>query len=176
MNQFRPRFRARSVGSAVAALLLALALAGCTVTFISDDRALDPDRTRILQRFEPAKGAGSSYRVGEEISFRVRASMDGYLTLTSLAPDGEVYTFARNVFVRGRRTVTIDGSSQGVRFVVDPPRGWHRVRASFTPRRTNTGRVTFRGISGEGNWRAAIRLDLEPFDVRDVVETRFYVR
>lgn len=156
-------------------------LAGCTVTYTeSDSRGSGsrlPERSNaVLEVFEPSGGHASSYRVGEEISFRIRSRVEGYVTLTSLEPDGEVNVFARNVHVPARRTVTIDGRDEGVVFVVDPPRGWHRVRASFTPRRTDASRVTFRGRAGEDDWRAAIRIELEPFDVNDVVETRFYVR
>lgn len=165
----------------LASLALLFVASACTVTITSDpDRSSrDPFRERtdpIIQRFEPAAGEGSSYRIGSEISFRVRTRFDGYLTLTSLDPDGDVYTFARNVPVSGGRSTIIDGSQRGVVFLVDPPRGWHRVRATFTPRRTDTSRVTFRGIAGEDDWRAAIRVELEPYEVRDVAETRFYVR
>lgn len=180
MNHLR-RLRLRSIVASAWPLALAALLSACTVTITSDrDRMSgDPLGERdnpVIQRFEPAAGEGSSYRIGSEISFRVRTRLDGYLTLTSLDADGTVYTFARNVPVRARQSTIIDGSQQGVVFLVDPPRGWHRVRASFTPRRTDTSRVTFRGIAGEDDWQAAIRVELDPFDVRDVAETRFYVR
>lgn len=166
----------------VFALVLGAALlAGCTVTYTGPDSRGSgsrlPDRANaVLEVFEPSGGHASSYRVGEEISFRIRSRVEGYVTLTSLKSDGDVNVFARNVYVPARRTVTIDGSDEGVVFVVDPPRGWHRVRASFTPRRTDVSRVTFRGRAGEDDWRAAIEIELEPFQVNDVVETRFYVR
>ena len=159
-------------------LALASALAGCTVT-ITDraDGSIDTvGANDILQRFEPRGGAGSSYRIGDDISFVVRSRSEGYVTLSSLAPNGDVDVFARNVYVPARRDVVIDGSDRGVVFVVEPPRGWHRVRASFSPRRTDTSRVAFRGRAGEDAWSTAIRFDLAPFDVRDWAETRFYVR
>lgn len=180
MSQAVP-IRLRSLARFALAMIALAVVSACTVTITSDsDRTgRDPFLERddpIIQQFEPAAGEGSSYRIGSEISFRVRTRLDGYLTLTSLAPDGDVYTFARNVPVSGGRSTVIDGSDRGVVFLVDPPRGWHRVRASFTPRRTDTSRITFRGIAGEDDWRAAIRVDLEPFEERDVTETRFYVR
>lgn len=160
-----------------ALLLMTLALAGCTVT-ISDRATGGTVRgsSDVLQRFEPRGGEGSAYRVGQEISFSVRSRVDGYITLTSLAPDGDVHTFVRNVYVPARRDVVVDGSDRGVVFLVDPPRGWHRVRASFTPRRTDPGRVTFRGRVGEDDWTAGIRVELEPFETSDWAETRFFVR
>ena len=158
---------------------LMLLLAGCTVTLVEDDRSIGgviPERANdVLQRFEPRAGENSSYRVGQTISFVIRSRVEGWVTLSSLAPDGDVDVFARNVYVPARRDVLIDGGEDRV-FVVEPPRGWHRVRASFTPRRTDTGRVTFRGRAGEDAWLTAIRVELEPYDVRDVAETRFYVR
>lgn len=158
---------------------LLIALAGCTVTFYPTDgvgSTPSDDANRVIQHFEARAGEGSSYRVGSEISFLMRTRVDGYVTLTSLAPDGHVNVFARNIYVPARREVTIDGRDQGVVFVVEPPRGWHRVRASFTPRRTDVSRVSFRGRIGEDAWLAAIRIDLEPYEIRDVAETRFYVR
>lgn len=158
------------------AVPMILALAGCTVTVVGPGSSVSDDVNRVIETFEARGGEGSSYRVGQEISFRIRTRVDGYVTLTSLGPRGDVEVFARNVPVTGRRTNVIDGSSQGVVFVVEPPRGWHRVRASFTPSRTDTTRVSFRGRAGEDAWLAAIRIDIEPFEIRDVAETRFYVR
>lgn len=170
------RFTAR----VFAVIFVVALLGGCTVTYVEPDQGTGsrlPERANaVIEVFEPRGGQGSSYRVGDEISFRIRSRLEGYVTLTSLAPDGDVHVFARNVHVPARRTVIIDGSDQGVVFVVDPPRGWHRVRASFTPRRTDVSRVSFRGRAGEDDWRAAIRIELEPYQVADVLETRFYVR
>lgn len=180
IRQPSPHFFVKTVRRALLAVVGALFLTSCTVTFVGDDgRPIGstlPERANaVIQRFEPRGGEGSSYRVGQQISFVIRSRVEGWVTLTSLAPNGEVNVFARNVYVPARRDVILDGGEDFV-FRVEPPRGWHRVRASFTPRRTDTSRVTFRGRVGEAAWSAAIRIDLEPFEVRDVVETRFYVR
>jgi len=169
-------FRARRRWSFVLALPLIVALAGCTVTFVGPGSSVSNSANRVIEMFEARAGEGSSYRVGEEISFRIRTRVDGYVTLTSLGPRGDVEVFARNVPVVARRVNVIDGRDQGVVFVVEPPRGWHRVRASFTPSRTDTRRVSFRGRAGEDAWMAAIRIDIEPFEIWDVAETRFFVR
>jgi len=164
---------------ALLALALMALLAGCTVTFVESEGAgsRPPDDVNaVIQVFEPRGGEGSAYSVGSEISFVVRSRLEGYVTLTSLGPDGDVDVFARNLPVPARREVVLDGSEQGVVFIVEPPEGWHRVRASFTPRRTDANRVTFRGRAGEDDWQAGIRIDIAPFEVRDVAETRFYVR
>jgi len=170
---------ARRFAAALAAAAAALVLAGCTITFVDPEGvgSRPPDGANdVIVRFEARAGEGASYRVGSEISFAMRTRVDGYVTLTSLAPDGAVHVFARNIYVPARRDVVIDGRDQGVVFVVEPPRGWHRVRASFTPRRTDVSRVSFRGRIGEDDWLAAIRIELEPFEIRDVAATRFYVR
>lgn len=161
----------------LAAVLATVLLAGCTVTITerTSGSTLPAGANDVLQTFEPSGGAGSGYRVGEDISFRVRSRVEGYLTLTSLSPNGDVHVFARNIRVPARRTVTIDGSDRGAVFLTEPPTGVHRVRASFTPRRTDTSRVTFRGRAGEADWSAAIRVDLAPFEVTDWAETRYFV-
>jgi len=169
--------RIRSPRALAVALLapLALLLGGCTITFVGPgDGAVGGIAAPLIERFE-VRG-GDEVRVGQQIAFQIRTRQDGYVTLTSLGPSGAVNVFARNIPVAGGRTVVLDGRSQGGVFVVEPPRGWHRVRASFTPSPTDTARVRFIGRSGENDWFAAIRIDVEPFEVSDVVETRFFVR
>ncbi len=129
----------------------------------------------VIRVFEPARGAGAGYFVGENISFRVFTTQDGYLTLTALDPDGAVYTFARNVYVRGGRTNLVSGPDDGSVFSLLPPRGLQRVRASFTPRPTS-GRVTYRGALGEGRWTQSIVTEVSDYDVRDIAETQFYIQ
>jgi hypothetical protein len=153
---------------------LALLLGGCTITFVGPGDGAVGVAVPLIERFE-VRG-GDEVRVGQQIAFQIRTRQDGYVTLTSLGPSGNVSVFARNIPVTGGRTVVLDGRSQGGVFVVEPPRGWHRVRASFTPSPTDTARVRFVGRSGESDWYAAIRIDVEPFAVSDVAETRFFVR
>ncbi len=129
----------------------------------------------VIQVFEPTRGAGSGYFVGENVSFRVLTTQDGYLALTALDPDGRVYTFARNVYVRGGQTNIVSGPDDGSVFSLLPPRGLQRVRASFTPRPTS-GRVVYRGTSGEGRWTQSIVTEVSDYDVRDIAETQFYIQ
>lgn len=159
----------------ILALPLLLSLGGCTITFIGpDDGVTAVPRVRLIERFE-VRGGGD-LRVGQSIAFQIRTSRDGFVTLSSLDPNGNVEVFARNLRVTANRTVVLDGRSQGVVFLVTPPRGDHRVRASFTTGPTDPNRVRFVGRVGEENWLAAIRIDLEPFPVTDVAEARFSVR
>ena len=159
--------------------LLALALSACTVTIRSGESVGAPiqrSANPAIERFQVQDGERSTYRIGQRIGFQIRTRVDGYVTLTALAPDGSVQVFARNLPVRGRRTVVLDGREQGLAFTVGEMRGTYRVRASFTPARTDVSRVSFRGRSGEAEWTTAIRIDLEPYALRDVAETRFFVR
>ncbi|MEX2502675.1 MAG: DUF4384 domain-containing protein [Trueperaceae bacterium] len=159
--------------------LLVLALSACTVTIRSGESVgsdLPRSANPVIERFEVQGGEGANYRIGQRVRFQIRTRVEGHVTLTSMAPDGTVRVFARNLHVPARRTVVLDGREQGLSFTVGEMRGWHDVRASFTPSRTDVSRVTFRGRSGNASWTAAIRLDLAPFDVRDVAEARFFVR
>lgn len=171
------RTRSRSPRFLAIALLapIALLLGGCTITFVGPgDGSVGGVAAPIIERFE-VRG-GDEVRVGQQIAFQIRTRQDGYVTLTSLGPSGSVNVFARNLRVEGGRTVVLDGRSQGGVFIVEPPRGGHRVRASFTPAPTDTARVRFVGRSGESDWFAAIRIDVQPFEISDVAETRFFVR
>lgn len=170
--------------AAVAALILALG--GCTV-YLSDGETSVRSSIRgritfgiplsdVVTYFAPSRGAGANYRVGESIAFDLRTTTDGYVTLTSIDPDGYVHTFARNIPVEGGVRQTIEGPDRRHIFTVDPPRGLLRIRASFTSGRTDTSRVSYRDQRGEEAWTQSISVDVRPYDTRDVVETHIYVR
>ena len=161
--------------------LLALTLASCTLYVSPNDDVSVRGRVRfgievndVIQVFEPNRGAGATYFVGDEVSFRVRTDRDGYVTLTALDPDGRVQTFARDVYIRGGETTVIPGRSAAYVFTVEPPRGLQRVRAYFTPSRTGE-RVRARAITGEDQWTQSIVTEVRPYDVRDIAETRFFI-
>ncbi len=157
-------------------LVFAMLLTACTITFepwVEVRPTVRPPSPRI-EVFEPHRGAGAAYRVGEPISFIVRTNTDGYVTLSALDADGEVYVFARNIRVRANRTQEISGITPRQQFVVDPPTGRHYVRASFTPDRTDE-RVVYIGVRGRDAWLRRITLELRLFDVFDQRETTFTV-
>ena len=171
---------------ALAAFLLALllgALPACSVYVTPDDVTVRGgvgyglELGDVITTFAPGRGEGATYFVGENIAFRVRSREAGYLTLSAIDPDGLVYVFARNVPV-GRGTNLITGPNARTTFSLTPPRGLHRVRASFTSRPTDTARVTYRGEFGEDLWTRSIVTDLEGFPVRerDIARASFVVR
>lgn len=162
----------RSLGALIALTLLASA---CTITvrpggFVSPDIAL----SGVIQDFQPTRGRGADYYVGENLEFRLVTNQSGFVTLTALDPDGKVYVFERNIPVQaGTNYLPLAGARHV--YTVQPPVGMQRVRASFTSNRTD-GSVSYIGRYGDGEWTSAIQVDIRPSPVRDVVETYFYIR
>lgn len=158
------------------AIAAAVGLSACTITFYPDASV---DRQRLVQSavIERFESVSSSYRVGNEVSFRIRTNQPGYVTLTAFDPDGSVYVIARNVPVRGNRLESIPGTTGRTVFVAVPPTGVHLVRAHFTPERTPE-HVRFVGIGSRDAWLAQIVLEIRPFGygAADVAETLFDIR
>jgi hypothetical protein len=160
--------------------LLGLLLAGCRVVITPGDISVRGtvrfgiEVSPVIQVFEPTRGAGSSYSVGEAIAFRVLTDRSGYITLSAIDPNGSVYLLVQNVYVRGGETTTISGPDSRNIFTLQPPRGLHRVRAAFTPGATGTASITYQS-RGDDNWTRIVVNDVRPYDVRDIVETRFFL-
>lgn len=156
------------------------ALAGCRVVITPGDVSVGAnvrfgiELSPIIQVFEPTRGTGSSYGVGEAISFRILTDRSGYVTLSAIDPDGTVYVFARNIYIRGGETTTLSGPDSRSIFTLQPPRGLHRVRASFTPSATGAT-ITYTNVYGEDNWTRIVVNEVRPYQVRDIVETRFFL-
>ncbi len=165
----------KRVHLAVAAVLVALLVSACTITVRPGSvGGIDVAFNNVIEEFRPTRGDGASYRVGDQIEFRLVVNQPGYITLSAIDPDGRVYVFARNVPVeRGVNYLPTRG--QRVVYSAGPPRGLHYVRASFTSGRTDST-VTYRGRMGNGEWNSAIQLEVRSFPVRDVVETSLYIR
>lgn len=160
---------------------LLLLLSACTLyvtpgeTTIRGSLRFGIELSDVITQFEPTRGTGAIYQVGDQIEFRVRTTTDGYLTFTAIDPDGDVYVFARNIFIYGGQSTIISGPSARQAFVLTPPRGMHRVRVSFTPSRTS-GSVRYSGNKGDELWTQSIVTEIDPYDVRDIAETRFYLQ
>jgi len=152
---------------------LALAMTACTVT-IRPSAGIDVNLNTVISDFRPTRGVGAVYRVGEQIEFLINTSQPGYVTLSAIDPDGFVYVLTRNVYVSGGTTI-LPTAEQRVTYNAAPPRGFHRVRASFTTSATS-GNVVYRGRSGDGAWSAAINVEIKDSPVRDVVETNLTIR
>lgn len=164
-------FKRLSLTALIAAL--ALLVTACTVT-IRPSAGIEVQLNTVISEFRPTRGVGAVYQVGDQIEFLVRTNQPGYVTLTAIDPDGRVYVLSRNVPVQGGTTV-LPTAEQRVTYTAGPPRGFHRVRASFTSGRTS-GNVVYRGRSGDGAWSSAINVEISDFPVKDVVETNLTIR
>ncbi len=158
--------------AAVAAAAIVL-LSACTVT-ISPMPGLQITLSDSITEFRPTRGHGATYFVGDVIEFELNTRQAGYVTLSTIDPNGTVEVFARNVRVPGGR-VFLPTREQRVTFNAAPPRGLHRVRATFTTEPTS-GTVVYRGRRGDADWSAAIELELRAHEVRDVAETSIVIR
>jgi Domain of unknown function (DUF4384) len=165
----------------VFSLITMVMLSGCIPIFVTPDGTVVgvgfDNLSDVIVVFEPSRGLGATYRQGDPIAFTVRTLQDGYLTLTALEPDGDVYVFSRNIFIRGGETVNLSGPDSRNTFSLEfnAPRGIHRVRAAFTPDQTNTNGVTYRNVIGNDGWTQSISAEISPYSLRDVVETSFFV-
>lgn len=167
----------------LAGLLLVL-LAGCAVYVEPGVQVRASGSYRIalgnvIAVFEPDRGEGATYSVGEEIRFRVLGDRSGYVTLTAIDPDGLVYVLGpRNVYVERGVMTTLPTARYNIRFTAAPPRGFHRVRASFTPNPTNTTVTVYRGKRGTDVWTETIVTEVEryPREARDIAETNLFIR
>ncbi|MBW7916418.1 MAG: DUF4384 domain-containing protein [Trueperaceae bacterium] len=165
----------KSLRLALVAAAATLLVSACTITvrpggFTSSDLTL----SGVIQDFQPTRGNGAAYYVGENVEFRLVTDRSGYVTLTALDPDGKVYVFERNIPVQaGVNYLPVAGARHV--YSVNPPLGQQRVRASFTVGRTD-GSVKYVGRYGDGDWTSAIQIEIRPSPVRDVAETYFYIR
>jgi len=151
-------------------VLLAGFLSACTVTLEGLTLTYRWDYSPVLLRFEPDRGAGATYFVGEEIRFFLTLDRPGWVTLVVEDPDGRTYELDRFFLQRGTHVLP----PGAYRYVLTPPRGLHRVRAVYTDR--EPGGVRLQGVYTD--WDARLRVYLEASGARTyhVAETYFYVR
>src|SRR5690606_35009163 len=122
----------------------------------------------------PTRGVGSTYYVGEEVRLPATVTQPRHGTVAAIDPDGSVHAFARNILApRASAVLPLDG--QRVVYHAAPPRGHHRIRATFTANPTS-GSVVYSGRGGDAEWSAAIELELRQADVRDWSETTLVIR
>jgi hypothetical protein len=157
---------------------LSALLSACTITLrpgdvqvgVSVEFGLDD----VIARFEPDRGTGATYRVGEEVQFVITLRRPGYVSLVAIDPDGRTYEFEHGVYL-GAGTHVLPLPSMRRRYVVDYPTGRQRVRAVYTD--TRPGSVYFRGVYSTDGFNDRLRLYFKQSyaQVRDVKETYFYI-
>lgn len=165
--------RLNRLRSILSVALIAVLASACTVV-VQPDMGGIGNLDGVIVDFRPTRGVGAVYNVGDEIQFLIQTSSPGFVTLTAIDPDGRVYVISRNVAVAGGTTI-LPTAEQRVVFNAAPPRGFHRVRASFTSTRT-TETVVYSGRRGDGEWTNAITIEINPAPLRDVRETNLTIR
>jgi len=154
--------------------LIAVVASACTVVVQPAYGGIGSELNNIIVDFRPTRGVGASYGVGEEIQFLIQTSSPGYVTLSAIDPDGSVYILSRNIVVPGG-SIVLPTAEQRITYNAAPPRGFHRVRASFTSTRTPET-VIYSGRRGDGEWSHAISIEINPAPLRDVRETNLIIR
>ncbi|MGQ9693031.1 MAG: DUF4384 domain-containing protein [Thermaceae bacterium] len=147
-------------------------LAGCTVQIgpsglsLTYRVGLEP----VVLRFEPDRGAGGVYYVGEEVRFILTLSKPGYVALVATDPDGRTYEFDRFYLSAGTHLLP----NRPVRYTLTPPRGLHRVRAVYTEGAA-PDRVRLEGVFTDWDARLRIYLEASGSQRYDLAETYFYL-
>lgn len=102
-----------------------------------------PINQSLIQEFQSERGNGGRYRVGESVAFRVRVSVNGYITLMIYNEDQWDPTPLYNIPVRAGQLNLVP--PLGTISAAEPV-GTTRVRAFFTPQ--PTGSNFFVGVNG----------------------------
>lgn len=164
--------------------LLLISLASCRVIIGGDEPSTTVSGSvyiqfgvplvNVITEFQPDRGRGGNYGIGERISFRVGVRRSGYITLVNYNPDGSVDVLASQAVSAGTQTLPAPGS--GFTYTVGPPYGRNYVRMFFS------SRPLVYGYQGRGFtttvWDDNTQQFLRslPEDSRDVRETYFDVR
>ena len=152
--------------------LLALVLGGCRVILTPDETDLGFSwrytHGDVIQRFEPDRGPGAVYRVGEEVRFYLWLRKSGYVTLVVRDPDGARYALERELWLpAGWNELPPPGRV----YRADYPTGLHRVYAYYASAR---GRVHL-GFYGSSSGASAASIRVDQDVVEDVASTYLYV-
>ncbi|MER3451800.1 MAG: hypothetical protein C4298_04475 [Thermus sp.] len=152
--------------------LLALLLTGCTIRLYPEGIGLTyrVGLEPAIYRFEPDRGAGGRYFVGEEVRFILTLARPGYVTLVAIDPDGRTYEFDRVYLSAGTHLLP----NRPVRYTLVPPGGLHRVRAVYTEAPA-PAQVRLEGVFTDWDARLGIYLEASGGHRYDVAETHFYV-
>ncbi|WP_027892899.1 DUF4384 domain-containing protein [Calidithermus chliarophilus] len=164
----------------VLAIVLALAAAGCgpsVVTVRSGDLGTwfkgqyGLELTQVIKRFEPGKGAGAAYRVGEAVRFVLNLDRQGHVAVISLDLDAQSTPrlLGRYFLAAGDQVLPPPGGPSEYR--LSPPAGWQRVRVIFTDRQ---GPSALSARDGDAATAAYIRSS--GATVFDVAETYLVIR
>jgi len=153
-------------------IALVLLLSGCRVVITDTGTRLDLVYRYgdYIQTFEPDRGPGAIYRVGEEVRFRVYLSEPGYVTLVITDPDGRRYAIERDRWLPAGFS-ELPPPYAGYRYTATYPTGRHRATLYYAKAR---GAVTLTFVARSGEAAVAgIRVDERV--ATDRADTYFWV-
>jgi len=159
-------------------LILLGLLSACTLTIrpgdVSVGIGVDVELTNVITRFEPDRGTGSIYYVGDEVRFVITLQRPGYISLIAIDPDGRTYEFEHGLYLSAG-THILPPPETHHQYIADYPTGKQRVRAVYTNSRPTS--VHFQGIYNRERFNERLRLYFNNCYAtnRDLAETYFYI-
>jgi Domain of unknown function (DUF4384) len=128
----------------------------------------------IITDFQVDRGAGSSYKIGEPVSFNFSVRQNGFVTLVTTDSDTSTYELDRNIAVKvGNNVLPPKGANFFYR--IKQPTGTQRVYLIFSD--TISRGVKFEGKLESENLEAKIQefFNAARSKARDVIESSFEV-
>jgi Domain of unknown function (DUF4384) len=128
----------------------------------------------IITDFQADRGAGSSYKIGEPVSFNFGVNKNGFVTLITTDSDTTTYELDRNIPVKAGKNVL---PPKGANFFyrIKQPTGTQRVYLIFSD--TISRGVKFEGQLESDKLEAKIQafFNAAGSKARDVIESSFEV-
>ncbi len=128
----------------------------------------------IITDFQAGRGAGSSYKIGEPVSFSFSVRQNGFVTLVTTDSDTSTYELDRNIQVKvGKNVLPPKGANFFYR--IKQPTGTQRVYLIFSD--TISRGVKLEGELESGDLEAKIQefFNAAGSKARDVIESSFEV-
>jgi Domain of unknown function (DUF4384) len=128
----------------------------------------------IISDFQADRGSGSTYKIGEPVSFGFNVNRNGFVTLITSDSDTTTYELDRNIPVKiGKNVLPPKGANFFYR--IKQPTGTQRVYLIFSD-------TVSRGVKFEGKLESdSLEAKIQEFfnaagsKVRDVIESSFEV-
>ncbi len=154
------------------AVLLGLlfVLAGCRIVVEGGEVRLGYRYGAVIHRFEPDRGPGGVYRVGEPVRFFLELAQPGYVTLVVTDPDGRRYAIETARWLPAGWN-ELPPRWAGYRYTADYPTGRHTVTAYYSRTRGSVT-LTLEARSGEP---ATAGIAVDTRHVEDRASTYLYV-
>lgn len=162
--------------------VLVAVLAACapsTSLSLSSSQRADWKLQFVVKGFQPNKGMGSTYKVGEYATFSFTLTKGGYVTLVGLDPDGSLQELERNIpLSAGPQLLPLktDKNTQGAQaaYVLTEPTGSETMWLIYTDV-PGAADARFRGKPNAQEFSQLLYKFITPATVRDIAETKFEV-